>query len=179
MGDVRPGRFGVGGKQLIDGGSLLFVVLTADRGADTFRRKIPGGAMQPTGQHRVLHEPGRISRERQENGLAHIPRSRCLPCHPEGGGMHEIDVPADQLSESCFRTAFSILSQQFLIRRVVHSSYNTRPNQSRTKKSGSAEPLTTAQSRTAGDIEAHQLHIARDQSALISTYSSYLPLSRP
>ena len=53
--------------------------------------------------------------------------------HPQCAGINQIKIPPDQYGKRFFRAVLGILSQQLLIRLIVHSSISSRAQQKRTE----------------------------------------------
>ncbi len=110
--DLFPTGFGFPGNQFIHGGSLLFTGATAHIGANGLRGNVPGGAMQPTRQHRTICELNGLFGERDKYALRHVFRQMRVTNHPQRGGINEIHMAAHQFGKRRFGAMFGVGAEQ-------------------------------------------------------------------
>jgi hypothetical protein len=67
-----------------------------------------------------------IFRQRDEHPLRNVLGEVGVIHHPDRSGMHEIDVPPDQLGERRFGAAFGVGAQQLQIGFCVHLPISSR-----------------------------------------------------
>ncbi|MEI2725816.1 MAG: hypothetical protein V9H26_20565 [Verrucomicrobiota bacterium] len=130
--DVFPKGVWFGGEQFVHGGDLLFANPAAHIGADGLRGDVLRGAMQPTGQHRAIHELGGAAGEREEHALGHILCEVRVTNHAQRGGMDEIHMPTHQFGERRIGALLRVGAQQLGVSLIVHSPYSSRRRQNRT-----------------------------------------------
>ena len=97
------------------GGGFLFAGFAAHFGADALRGDVPRRAVQPAAQHRVIRQLSGIFRQHDEHALRHVFGKMRIIQHPQRPGMHEIDVPANQLGECGLGAAVGVSAQQLRI----------------------------------------------------------------
>lgn len=86
--------------------------MTAHIGADGLRGDVLRRAIQPTGQHRAIHELAGVFRKGDEHALGYVFREMRIANHAQRGGMDEIHIAAHQLGERRFGAVFSVGEQQ-------------------------------------------------------------------
>ena len=110
--DLFPGGVGLVSEQFIHDRGLLFTGATALDGAHRLDGDILCRAMQPTRQHRTLHQLGCVTCEGHENGLGHVLCQVRITDHSQRSGIDQIHVPPSQFGKGVFRALFQVSPQQ-------------------------------------------------------------------
>ena len=102
-------------------GRLLFASLTGSFAAHRVRGDEARVAVQPAAQQFHVAERGRLAGQVGEHGLRDVARQLGVAAHPaKGGGINQVDEPADEFTESRFVPAFGVVAQQSHIFRHAH-----------------------------------------------------------
>jgi len=110
----------VSGKQFVHGSSLLFA---------THRRTLVRTVLlaifcavrcsQPDKMGRLVSFPG-ILRQRCECALGNVFRQVRIADHPQGSGIDQVSIAANQFGKCCLGPASGIITQELLVGQCAH-----------------------------------------------------------
>jgi hypothetical protein len=90
--------------------------------------------MQPTGQDGAVGEFSGILRQRCECALGNVFRQVRIADHPQGSGIDQVSIAANQFGKCCLGPASGIITQELLVGQCAHLKKITRHHPNRTGK---------------------------------------------